>query len=315
MKLVLNTLTNFSVAKHFLTGALMAFLPMAAQATTLTFDQMIGQTSGQSLLGPTAGSSTIYFRDVATENGQTVDARITTTIIGETHFAEQNDPNAENYFGDAGFIPDYNNSFGGPQEDLGFLYYGNGINGEENGLTMTMEFFDGTASLSGSFLETLTLSNLEFAIYDVDGEASQSEYFSVRRDDGLVSYATGTSSQALVATDLSESVRFDGLGTNYSESDATGAAILYYELTDMVEITFGSLQSGGPYQNAVFSAIDGDLSLFANGSFDEPIAVTSVPLPASGLLLLLSIAGCFLPLRKSRALQIAKGFPSVWGIP
>ena len=288
-----------SFVSPLLTGAILAFLPLTGQTATLTFDQMIGQTSGDSLLGPTAGGSTILFRDVATENGQTVDARITSTLIGDTHFAEQNDQTAENYFGDSGFIPDYNNSFGGPEDDLGFLYYGNGVNGEENGLSMTMEFFDGTGELAGSFLHSLTLETLEFAIYDVDGEASQSEYFTVHREDGLVSYATGTSPQALVATDFGDTIRFDGPGTNFSESDPTGAAILYYEVTDMVEITFGSVQSGGPYQNAVFSAIDGDLSLFRDGGFSTPTAVTSVPLPAGGMLLLLSIAGGFLTLRKT----------------
>jgi hypothetical protein len=284
-------------------SALVAFSPGILEAAPLTFDQMIGQTSGFNLLGPTAPDRTIFFRDVASENGMTVDARITATLIGDTHFADQYDPNAENYFGDSGYIPNYKNSNFGPQDDLGFLYYGNGVDGEENGLTMTFEFFDGTGDSSGTFLDPLVVSTLEIAIYDVDGEASQSEYFTAQRNDGLVSYAIGTSPQALVATDLSDSIRFDGPGTNFSESDATGAAILYYELTEKLQLSFGSVQTSGAEQNAVFSAVDGDLSLFVNSDFGDATIVSSVPLPAGGLLLLTGIAGLLVNSRRSSEIK------------
>jgi hypothetical protein len=307
------TMTLFKLAQsirqtssHCISGpicmaALLAMMPLAAQAVPLSFDQMIGTPTGSNVLGPTAGESTIYFRDVATDNGLTVDARITTVLVGDTDFADQNDPNAENYFGDSGYIPDYNNSPGGPEKDLGFLYYGNGVNGEENGLNLTLEFFDGTGDRTGSFLDPIAVSSLEIAIYDVDGEASQSEYFSVNRNDGLVAYATGTSTQSLTAAEIEDTVRFDGPGTNYSESDATGAAILYYELTDMVNINFGSVQSSGPNQNAVFSAIDGDLTLFLGGGFGDPTDVTVVPLPASRLLFLVGLAGSLAFFRRGSA--------------
>ncbi|MEO9517297.1 MAG: hypothetical protein ABJH45_06490 [Paracoccaceae bacterium] len=291
--------TSKSISQPLALSVCLATLPVVAQAVPLTFDQMIGQPTGFNLLGSTAPTNTILFRDVATDNGQTVDARVTATLIGDTHFADINDPNAQNYFGDSGFIPDYRNRSGGPQDDLGFLYYGNGINDAENGLDMMFEFFDGTGDLAGTFLDPLTLSSLEIAIYDVDGEASQSEYFTAQRGDGLVSYATGSSSQALVATEQGDSIRFDGPGTNYAEDDATGAAVLYYELTDKLQLSFGSVQTSGPEQNAVFSAIDGDLSLFGTNNFGDPVSVNPVPLPAGGLLLLSGLFGLFITSKRA----------------
>ncbi|MEM8977935.1 MAG: hypothetical protein AAGD04_00480 [Pseudomonadota bacterium] len=279
--------------KSFGLGAALALAPLTAQAVPLTFDQIIGGTGGTNLLGATANRSTLYFRNVATENGQTLDARVTTTIKDGTDFAEQSNPNAQNYFGDAGYIPDYRNAATGPQDDLGFLYYGNGVNAAENGIAMTLEFFDGTGEASGSFETPMILSDIELAIYDVDGEASQSEYFSVSKSDGLVSYATGLTPQALSVTDLGATLRFDGPGTNFSESDATGAAILYYELTDSLTIDFASVQTSGPSQNAVFSAIDGDLSLISRSDFGDPTLVPAVPLPAGAGLLLSAIAAAF----------------------
>lgn len=274
-------------------AAIATLTPNMSHAVPLSFDQMIGSPEGSNLLGDTATSQTIYFKDVATENGQSVDAKITTVIKGDTNFADQTDPNAQNYFGDAGYIPDYRNSVDGPQDDLGFLYYGNGVDDVADGLTMTFEFFDGTGLLSGTFMTPILLSALEIAVYDVDGEATQSEYFSAMKSDGLVSYATGTSLQALVATDQGDSILFEGPGQNFSEADATGAAILYYELTSTLSLDFGSVQTGGADQNAVFSAIDGDLSMFTNGGFGEAVSVTPVPSPASGTLLLSGLVFCF----------------------
>jgi len=169
----------------FLASAFCA--PSNAMAVPLTFDQIVSPPTGSNLLGATATEQTIYFKDVATDNGTTVDAKVTTSIKGDTDFADQSNPNAQNYFGDAGYIPDYRNSLGGPQDDLGFLYYGNGVDSVEDGITMTFEFFDGTGLLSGAFLDPIVLSTLEIAVYDVDGEASQSEYFTAQKDDGLVS--------------------------------------------------------------------------------------------------------------------------------
>jgi len=275
-------------------------LPNYALAVPLTFDQIVNSTAGSNLLGATATEQTIYFKDVATDNGTTVDAKVTTSIKGDTDFADQTSPKARNYFGDAGYIPDYLNGASGPQDDLGFLYYGNGVDSVEDGITMTFEFFEGTGLMSGTFVDTVEISALEIAIYDVDGEASQSEYFTAQKADGLVSFATGTTAQALSVTDFGDSLLFEGPGQNYSETDATGAAILYYELTESLSLDFGSVQTSGPSQNAVFSAIDGDLSLFQDTEFGEIVTVTPVPLPMSGLLLLTSLVG-FCSIARSRS--------------
>ncbi len=255
-----------------------------AQSVPLSFDTMVGTADGSNILGPTSSSSVIYFTDVASENGLTIDARITATLKGDTNFAEQTNPDAPNSFGDAGFIPDYNGSTNGPQDDLGLFYYGYGVDPIEDGIEVKFEFFDGTGDLSGSFTNEQTISSLELAVYEVDGEFSQSELFRAYKSDGLMSYTLGTTEQALVATDQGDSILFEGPGTNYAEDDATGAAILYYELTQELTLDFGSVQTSGSEQNAVFSAIDGDLSLFDRSNFGNPVTV--VPVPFSGLLLL-----------------------------
>lgn len=255
-------------------------------AVPLTFDTLVGGTESQSVLGPVATRETLLFTDVATENGFTIDARVTATVIGDTHFGSISDPNASNMFGSAGFLPDYHGSVGGPEQDLGFLYYGNGINENANGLSILFEFFDGTGAMTGSFTDARTLSEVQLAIYDVDGEGFQSEYFTAFKSDGLVSYAVGTSASSLVATQGTDEILFEGPNTNFSELDATGAALLTYEDTNALTLEFGSVQNSGPYQNGVFSAIDGDVSLFDQSDFSDPVTVNAVPVPQGALLLL-----------------------------
>ncbi|THH35157.1 hypothetical protein E4Z66_15140 [Aliishimia ponticola] len=262
-------------------------------AAPLTFDTMVGTANGSSVLGPVAVADTLLFTDVATENGRTIDARVTTSIKGDTEFGSTFNSSSANGFGDAGFLADYHNAVGGPEADLGFLYYGNGIDSDVDGISILFEFFDGTGTMSGSFTEAFTLSSAEIAIYDVDGEGYQSEFFSASKSDGLSSYAVGTSPQALVASDLGDDVLFTGPGTNYSELDATGAALLTFENTDSFTLDFGSVQNSGPDQNAVFSAIDGDVSLFDADDFGAPIDVTPVPLPAAAWTLASALGALF----------------------
>lgn len=257
-------------------------------AVPLTFDTMVGAPDGNSLLGPVATSDTLFFTGVATDNGATIDARVTATVTGDANFGSLSDPDARNYFGDAGYLPNFHSGSGGPENDLGFLYYGTGIDAAEDGVSLTIDFFNGTGDQSGSFTQKQTVSALELAIYDVDGEASQSEYFTAFKSDGLIGYLLGDTPQALSATDLGTSVLFEGVGTNFSETDASGAAVLLYELTETLRLDFGSVQTSGPYQNGVFSAIDGDVSLFALNDFGTPQEVNAVPLPPS---LILGAAG------------------------
>ncbi|MGF1501780.1 MAG: VPLPA-CTERM sorting domain-containing protein [Paracoccaceae bacterium] len=113
----------------------------------------------------------------------------------------------------------------------------------------------------------------------------------MRKSDGLTSYRLGDTPQALTATEDGDIIRFDGPGTNFAEDDASGAAILVYRNTDAFVLDFGSVQSGGEPNNGVFTAFDGDLSLFDTNDFGPPVVVNRVPVPASLALLLTAVAG------------------------
>lgn len=281
-----------------------------AGAASLTFDQLVGQTTGSTVIGNSgvAQELTTRFLNVATDQGYIVDAEVRATVKSETDFGTIG--RAGN-FGDAGLIPNYQPWGADAAADLGFLYYGNGINENENGISLEFTFFDGTGALSGSFENTITVKELSFAIYDVDGESratgsgsDQSEYFSAFTDDGLVSYQLGSTPQALTATEMGHRILFEGPGQNYAEADASGAVVLNYENTSSFSLDFGSQQFSGARQNGVFSAMDGDLSLFAADDFADPVTVTPVPLPAAWALML----SCFAALAvvKARLMKSAE---------
>ena len=81
------------LAKRPAFGALFGLSPAAAQAVPLTFDQITEAPTESNLLGEASLEQTIYFLNVATENGQTVDAKVTTTVKGDTDFPDQTSPN------------------------------------------------------------------------------------------------------------------------------------------------------------------------------------------------------------------------------
>lgn len=265
----------------------------AVSAAPLVFDTPVQAATGNSVVGSVVTATQIDFLNVATDQGTTVDLRVTAAVKDQTDFGVP----TSNGAGDAGFIPDYSNA-GAPEDDLGFLFFGNGINTTENGIVLTFDFFNGTGALSGTFTDAFTVAELNFAIYDVDGEPSQSEYFTAFKSGGLTSYALGDTPQALVATDLGDGVRFDGPGTNFPESDSSGAAMLTFTKTASFVLDFGAVQTGGPVQNGVFTAFDGDLSLFDPSDFRPP--VSTVPVPA-GLPLIASALGGLALLRRRKA--------------
>ncbi|MEO0484581.1 MAG: VPLPA-CTERM sorting domain-containing protein [Pseudomonadota bacterium] len=258
-------------------------LASSAAAVPLSFDTLApGQTNGPtSLFGsPTVEGLSVDFLNVATEFGTTVDARVTATVKPQTSFGTSS--STTNGFPNT-FIYDYANANTEPSDDLGFIYQGQGVNSTENGIELSFQFFDGTGAKSGMFQETLTLQEIEIAVYDVDGESAQSEFFRAFTGDGLVSYGLGTTPQALQATyEGNGTFRFDGPGMDFAEDDASGAALLTYANTDFFRLSFGSVQTASPNRNGVFSAVDGDLSLFDPNDFN----VSPVPLPAGGVLLL-----------------------------
>ena len=280
----------------------------AVNAATLSFDTLVGSADGTTVIGNSSvvTSKTARFTNVATDDGRTVDARITATVKDGTDFG---DVGTAGNFGDAGFIPDYQPGGDTNAADLGFLFYGNGINSTPNGITVAFDFFDGTADLAGSFSQAITVAELNFAIYDVDGESraaggssDQTETFSAFISDGLVSYQLGNTTQALIAAQMGDTVTFSGPNQNFSESDASGAAILTYANTSAFTLDFNSVQSYGANKNGVFSAFDGDLSLVNSADFNAPVAtLPTIPLPASMSLLISAFCAMFaVNRRKSR---------------
>ena len=264
---------NSSFNKSCLAGALLLAAGTTAQAASLQFVNFSPATTGNSIFGGVVENSEIRFTDVSNDAGVTVDAIVTATVKSSTDFAS----GPRGGFGASGFIPNYTSGRAEPNDDLGFLFYGNGVNSVENGISLDFQFFDGSGSKAGTFSDSLTISELNFAIYDVDGEPSQSEYFRLDKADGLTSYRLGNTPQALTATDLGSQILFEGPGRNFSERDASGAAVLTFNNTSGFTLDFGAVQSSAPGRNGVFTGFDGDLSLVNPNDFGGSVIVAPVP--------------------------------------
>ena len=204
-------------------------------------------------LGPAYTGNTISVLNVASHDGTTVDAKITASAFGSFEFQYHI---INHNYGDMGFIV---NSTG----------HGSG------GLSYVFQLYDGTGSNSGSFNTPFAAEELSIMVYDVDGEATQSENLRAYTADGLISYQTGTNENSLVASTEGNSVLFTGPRQNYPETDATGAVILNYANTSQFTLNFESETFYGSLINPVFSAIDGDLSM-GTGGF-APSESVSVP--------------------------------------
>ncbi|TYO90745.1 hypothetical protein [Oceanicella actignis] len=271
-----------------------------AGALPLKFNNAVAPTDVANMdgfAGPAITNAlSVDFIAVATDGATTVDARVTAVVDeANTHFATVNDgrrgSRGRKLTGEArrGFAPNYYapNGAAEPNDDLGFLY--ESLDYGFAGIDLTIALFDGTGALSGTFSTPFRAAAVELLIYDVDGEPSQSEFLRVWRADGLAQYQLGDAPQALTATDEGETYLFTGPGTNFDETDASGALVLRFVDTDQIRLSFGSVaNSAGPERNAVFSAIDGDLSLYDPNAFLDPVDVrsTAVPVPAAGALLL-----------------------------
>lgn len=271
-------------------ASLVCLTATAAFAVPMSFTNPVQSPNATNGGNPVIALSTVDFLSVATDQGKSVDLRITAQVKPETEFAVANAAD-----GSTGYFPDYvSGATTGPVEDLGLRYMGTQINGVENGITLTFQFFDGTGAKAGSFLDALTVSELEFALYDIDGDDGQTEFLRAYAADGLSSYQLGNSPQAVSATEEAEGVyRFDGPQFNVSETDNTGAVLLKYKNVQSLTLDLGSVQTGIWDRNPVFTALDGDLSLFDAGSFRPPVDTTpaAVPLPAGAGLLLTALGG------------------------
>jgi len=135
-------------------------------------------------------------------------------------------------------------------------------------------------------------NELNIIAYDVDGELDnignqQSEELRVFKSDGLMSYITGTNAASLTATDMGATILFEGPGTNFAETDTSGAVLLTYANTDSFTLQFESTTHANisDLDNPIFSAIDGDLFI----QFTGPPVI--VPAPVSVTLLGLGLVG------------------------
>ena len=220
----------------------------------------------------------VHFVDVAIGGATGIDARVTTVVQWpSTGF------DSACAFG-CGIFPGYNG--GG----LGLIF--DGLVLGTSGVTLIIEFFDGTEGAQGTFLTPFRVPDFELLIYDIDGEFVQSEFFSAFKSDGLFSFSIGANNFNLSVAESGDELSFLGGGTNVPENSPSGAAILRYMDTSSVRLAFGSNQFGGPVPNPVFAAVDGTLLLASgfSGPFDDPIVVAEpapVPSLSPGLSLVL----------------------------
>jgi len=228
----------------------------ASGVVDLDFSNHLEATnSSVSWAGPVFTGPDMHFIGVGTHNGKTIDAKVTSSV-----------------FGDATFLwhaPNYNQLSGSqPLGDIGFLYQTNSPGSA--GLTYVFEFFDGTDGLSGTFSIPYIIPEFEFIGYDIDGEPVQSEQVRVFKSEGFYSYQLGSGAASLTAQESpdGQSVLFTGPGTNFSETDTSGAVKFTYKNTSTVTLQFETVTtSASGFPNPIFSAFDGNWDL---AGFDTP---------------------------------------------
>ncbi|MCB1229332.1 MAG: isopeptide-forming domain-containing fimbrial protein [Verrucomicrobiae bacterium] len=237
-------------------------LAAEAEFVDLNFDNPVEATNGTFPgIGNYYSGSTMHFSNVANIGGQQVDARLSVTAVtGPYQFI--------------GTIPNHSQSGGSePNGDIGYLYQSTGAG--TGGITYRLEFFEG----DGTYSTAYEIPYFSLMGYDVDGESVQSEEMRANEADGLVGYQLGSAPGSVTATREPTSVLFTGPGSNRSETDPSGAFIMYFANTSKVDLEMISTTSGSsPQPNAIFSAIDGDLSLL-NGNlsgFNPPVYISPV---------------------------------------
>ncbi|MFN0078554.1 MAG: PEP-CTERM sorting domain-containing protein [Prosthecobacter sp.] len=268
----------------FLLTALALTLETAhAQSVSLDFSNPVGTPTGTNGLGGMSyyRTSTLDFLDVATSGPVVLDLRVTASTWGGMTFGSA---------ANSGYYADYSSNTGEPNDDLGVYHTATttGLGGVHYDLSF---YLGGTG-----FTTPYTVGQLDLLIYDVDGEASQSEKLRAYTAEGLVSYRTGSNAASVTPSIFTGGVLFTGPGTNYAETDVSGAFILTYENTSHFRLDFESTTTG-TVPNAVFASIDGDLSML-NGDLSGFGPVTSAPEPSSALLL--AVAGMMMQFRRRR---------------
>ncbi|MFO1528156.1 MAG: hypothetical protein U1F77_00150 [Kiritimatiellia bacterium] len=124
-------------------------------------------------LGPWNTGTTLDFTNVAPGSGDNIDMRMTITGVTTPRYRYD------------GSLPDYSSLPGQPAGDAGVVYtYVGGANYGEGGLMCTLRFFAG----GGAFTTPVVLPEFRLLMYDIDGEAVQSESIRVFTADGFASY-------------------------------------------------------------------------------------------------------------------------------
>jgi len=252
--------------------------PVALQAQNyydLDFSNPVQATNAHDSLGNYYTGNTTDFTNVAPTSGKSVDlrARVTKTA-GNYSFV--------------GTYPDYGSVTGEPSGDLGYRYQADGYG--VGGITYNLGFYQG----GGTFSNQLVVNDFRLMIYDVDGESWQSESVRVNTSDGFYGYQLPTSGGVTVRNEGNGNFLFTGPGVDRSETDSSGAFILYFRNTSSINLqmesnTYATVGGkAGPLPNPVFSAIDGDLSML-DGNTTSFGNVNVVPEPSIALLGLGSI--------------------------
>ncbi len=211
-------------------------------------------------------------------------------------------PQAGNPFTFTGFVPDYysgDNSPSVPQEDFGLHYQFLGTTNRQvavGGVRFSFSFFTGTvAQIANPSLRSEDDFNLDinsafivpalrFMAYDVDGDSGnrtgeyQRESVRAYLDEGLYGYHVSKDDPITVTSETyqgRESYVFTGGLVNIDEKDPRVTSILVYENTSGFTLDFfsesRSQNNTGSYDNPVFSALDGDLSLLKSRDPNKPV--------------------------------------------
>jgi len=270
-------------------------LPGNAQ-TSLNFNTPVEATNAQypnvSSLGPDyyTGRS-MSFRNVATVNGVSVDARISLTSTSGSYDLVGWIPkyNSGSSVGDLGIYAVYN----GPQPDVSTPAVG--------GISYTLTFYEGGDLAPGELFSTeFVVPEFSLLVYDHDGEPAQSEAIRTFFSDGFTGYQIRNGS-GITAVNDGSSVTLQSRGLNHPETNDEGSFIAYYQQTSSVTFellastTHDAVGPAGSFGNTygIFTAFDGNLSLI-NGNTANFGTFVPVPEPASVLLCMVGMtAGIF----------------------
>jgi hypothetical protein len=268
---------NRSIVASVLSLAAVAtvYQPEKAGAVDLSFatiDTTRSTSSNPNTFGFNFGSgvsaNTIYYTNVASG----VDARITASVFNGTG----------SYLFNQSIYNYSANTTGQPTGDAAFLYYNNATTTTglgTGGMRYTIDLFQ-TNGTTHTYSTAYVAPDLRFSVYDVDGEAPQSEAVRVAKGDiatnsGLAGYQVGTSAASLIASEDATSYLFSGRNLNQPETDSSSAVLLYFQNTSSVTFQFESNTTSGTVANPIFSGIDGDVSTIGSTNFDTSGHATS----------------------------------------